>query len=132
MMRARRPSRATVIELSIPLQYAAAAGSEADTEDVATDCHICAEPFCKQDECCRALTHLSCCTQPICCGCLVRTAKRCTCRDDCDQVIAFCPFCRMIGPCDALDLFRGACVKPCRACAAKDDAPAAPPPPPEQ
>ena len=137
MLRQRRrllsSDAGTVIELSIPLQYAvstseAAAAATAQTATAPPDeaCYICAENFCNNADCCRSLTHLTCCTQPICCGCMVKTAKRCTCREDCDQVIAYCPFCRMISPCDALDLFRGACLKPCRECADSSDAAAAP------
>ena len=126
MLRTRRRG-STVIELSIPLQYGAAPASSASSSDDAEDstCYICAEAFCGSDECCRSLTHLTCCTQPICTGCMIKTAKRCTCKDECDQVIAFCPFCRMISPCEALDLFRGACLKPCRRCVAAAAEPAA-------
>jgi hypothetical protein len=87
-------------------------------------CYICANDFCGPERCCRALTHLACCTQPICCGCLLRTSFRCACKDDCDEVVSHCPFCKTVSPVTALDVFLGQ-TKVCGACSEDDDAQAA-------
>jgi hypothetical protein len=47
-------------------------------------------------------------------------AKRCTCAEDCDAVIVFCPFCREICPVGVSDIFLGACTKVCRRCGIQD------------
>lgn len=123
-----------IIELSIPMRLVrngredgAEAGGE---EDVS--CYICANAVCVADECCRTLTHLGCCTQTICCGCLLKSSKRCTCKEECDAVISLCPFCREVSPVEALDVFLGG-RPPCAACVKADHAaaPAAPRPSPE-
>lgn len=120
---------ATVIEVSIPLRTLQSEGDDADEA-----CYICANAFCASDACRRSLTHLACCTQAICCGCLSKTCKRCGCKDDCDAVIALCPFCREVSPVEVLDVFLGA-KDPCAECSKRDAAPLldAPPhaPPPD-
>jgi hypothetical protein len=115
MMRTARlragASGATVIEVSIPLSTLR---SGDDLQDDPT-CYICANSFCATDKCGLSLTHLACCTQSICCACLVKSCKRCRCKDECDAVIALCPFCREVSPVEALDMFLGG--KPgCKAC----------------
>ena len=93
-------------------------GDAGDASDIDT-CHICAHEFCLEDACGRAPTTLKCCTQPLCCSCLAKMVKRCRCSDDCEAVIALCPFCREVCPVTTLDLFLGS--RPaCKACAAKD------------
>ncbi len=87
---------ATVIELAIPMM---------DTG--ASHCHICASAFCPSHECLRSPTHLTCCTQAICTGCLHKMCKRCRCADDCAMIIALCPYCREVSPVPSLDVFRG-------------------------
>lgn len=111
-----------------------AADASDDDEDDADDtaCYICANSFCDDEDCQRAMTHLGCCTQAICCGCLLKSSKRCTCKDECDAVISLCPFCREVSAVEALDLFLG--QKPaCKACLRADaraaPTPAAEPPP---
>lgn len=95
----------------------------AATEE-AVSCYICANAFCEDDECCRAVTHLACCTQAICCACLRKSCYRCACREDCDAVVSFCPFCRSNRPVEALDLFLSG-EGPCATCVKGDDKPAA-------
>ena len=79
-----------------------------------------ANAVCAADECCRTLTHLGCCTQTICCGCLLKSSKRCGCKEDCDAVISLCPFCREVSPVEALDVFLGG-KPPCAACLKADE-----------
>lgn len=112
MPRIQRNHNAAVIEVSFPLNITR--GSDDDEEDA---CVICAHAFCVTDACCTSVTHLRCCTQALCCGCAVKVAKRCKCSDECEAVITICPFCREIGPVNALDVFLGTRV-PCKACAA--------------
>ena len=128
----RPPGRATGnrIELSIPVRLVRDAvggsGEDADDDDD-TACYICANAFCDNEDCCRTLTHLGCCTQAICCGCLLRQAKRCMCKDDCDAVIALCPFCREVSAVEVLDIFLGG-VKACASCVKADPPPPTPAP----
>ena len=82
-------------------------------------CHICRETFCEDDECCRTMTSLKCCTQTICCACATKMAMRCTCTEECSAIIAYCPYCRMVSPLQAIDVFLGH-TKPCRACCAAE------------
>ena len=114
--RARNRASA-VIELSIPMRIVRGnrESDAADEEEDAVTCYICANAFCSAEECCRAMTHLGCCTQSICCGCLLKSSKRCTCKEDCDAVISLCPFCREVSSVDALDIFLGG-KTPCAAC----------------
>lgn len=97
---------------------AAAAGGDGADDDVT--CYICANSFCAAEACCRSLTHLGCCTQSICCGCLLKSSKRCGCKDDCDAVISLCPFCREVSPVETLDVFLGH-KQPCAACVKADE-----------
>lgn len=135
--RSRTTENATVIELSIPMRLmrGSTGGGESHGEsDDDVSCYICANSFCATESCGRALTHLACCTQAICCACLVRSSKRCLCKEDCDAVIALCPFCREVSPVEVLDVFMGY-KAPCKACAKSDPPPVAPapvPPPPRQ
>lgn len=93
--------------------------SDAEREDPGS-CYICANDFCEDEECCRSLTHLGCCTQALCCGCLVKNCTQCTCRDDCVEVVSYCPFCRRISPVDTLEVFLGY-KKACGPCVKRDE-----------
>ena len=106
-----------VIELTIPMtqnmtHYNSGGG----------ECHICASAFCTNltDPCCRGSTHLKCCTQRLCTMCLVKMAKKCTCKVSCNEVIAFCPFCREISGISKEELFRGS-RQVCQKCQDKTD-----------
>ncbi len=88
---------------------------DAGDADADGACYICAHSFCEEDDCCRSMTHLACCTQTICCGCLLKSCYRCVCREDCEAVVSFCPFCRSNRPVEALDMFLGG-TRPCSAC----------------
>ena len=130
-----------IIELSIPMRLVnrrhgrGRGGDETsdDSDDDDVTCYICANSFCDEEECRRSMTHLGCCTQAICCGCLLKSSKRCTCKEDCDAVISLCPFCREVSAVDALDVFLGQKAV-CKACLRGDEraaraAPAAHDPP---
>jgi hypothetical protein len=142
--RARSARTAQVISLTIPFTRSTAASGVVHREDGGQNdddsgddvqCYICKSEFCDLGECPRSQTNLECCTQPICVGCLAKMAKRCTCAEDCDAVIVFCPFCREICPVGVSDIFLGACTKVCRRCGVRDAklvaAEAPPPEPPE-
>lgn len=105
-----------VIELTIPLAQTTGQYSGDG------DCHICASRYCKNlsDPCCRVSTHLKCCTQRLCTMCLVKMAKKCSCKLTCNEVIAFCPFCREISGISKEELFRGS-REVCGACKEKTD-----------
>lgn len=109
----------TVIELSIPMRIVNR-GRDREEEDDDVTCYICANSFCDEEECVRSMTHLGCCTQAICCGCLLKSSKRCTCKEDCDAVISLCPFCREVSAVEALDIFLGTKVA-CKACLKADE-----------
>lgn len=108
----------TVIELSIPMRIVNR-GRDREEEADEDTCYICADSFCEREECARSMTHLGCCTQAICCGCLLKSSKRCTCKEDCDAVISLCPFCREVSAVEALDVFLGQKAA-CKACARSD------------
>lgn len=111
MPRIQRSQGAAVIEVSIPLSLS---HRLADDDDDA--CFICANAFCAQDSCARGITNLRCCSQVMCCGCALKLARRCKCSEECDAVVAFCPFCREIAPLGALEIFLGS--RPmCKDCA---------------
>lgn len=111
MPRMPRSRNAAVIEASITLNLAHPSGGRDDEEA----CIICRHMFCSQETCARTATTLHCCTQALCCACAIKVAKRCTCNDDCEEVIAICPFCREIARLSALEVFLGS--RPaCRAC----------------
>ena len=99
MPRIQRNRSSAVIEVSIPLSLARR-GEDSDDDDEA--CVICAQDFCAQDACVHCMTYLKCCSQAICCGCAVTVSKKCTCEDECEAVIAICPFCREMAPLKAL------------------------------
>ncbi len=131
--RSRGSDNATVIEVSIPVRMMrgnGAAAADAGDDDDETTCYICANAFCAAEACGRAMTHLGCCTQAICCSCLVKTAKRCTCKEDCDAVISLCPYCREVSGLDALDVFLGY-KPPCAQCRVHDDPAPVPAPDPD-
>ena len=122
-------SEAVTLEFSIPMAQLGAGGRAAASrgDDDDDTCSICASTFCAMEECCRTMTHLACCTQPLCVGCVSRMARACTCCDECDKVVVICPYCREISGVECRDVFLGACKKPCKGCVAGDEA-AAPPP----
>lgn len=124
-----------VIELSIPMRLVrgggSGGGSDEAPDDDADSCYICANSFCATEQCSRTQTHLGCCTQAICCGCLLKSSKRCTCKEECDAVISLCPFCREVSSVEALDVFLGS--KPaCGVCLKADEVAAATPPTPAE
>lgn len=114
---------AVTLEFSLPLNLATA-GSSSSGSEAAGECSICASRFCPRDECCACLTHLQCCTQPLCVRCVAKLARACTCSDECDKVICICPYCREISGVSCRELFLGACKQPCADC--KDVPPAEP------
>lgn len=106
-MSEQRPSEA-VIEVSIPMRYF-------DGEQQDPDCAICAHAMCRDGRCSLTVTKLSCCDQPLCCGCFAKILKRCRCAADCTAVVGNCPFCRDMCRADAVSLFH-ARVSACRKC----------------
>lgn len=119
--RARGGTEAVTLEFSIPMAQLGAGQSRAGDDDDDDDvCSICASTFCAREECCRTMTHLECCTQPLCAGCVSRMARACTCCDECDKVVVICPYCREISGVGCRDVFLGACKKPCKSCVASD------------
>lgn len=114
MPRATTRARGARIELTIPIRMASAVAT-----DAGQDCYLCRNEFCDEDVCSRGLTHLQCCTQTMCCGCLAKLVKRCRCVEDCEAVIAMCPFCREVSPVTVLDVFLGH-AGACKGCAAED------------
>ncbi len=112
-MRTRSTDSSVTIEFTVRRDATDDTPASASTES----CYICANDFCDDDACGRSLTHLKCCTQTMCCACLAKVVKRCRCADDCDAVIALCPFCREVSPVTSLDVFLGH-VAPCKACVA--------------
>lgn len=104
------------LQITIPVSTLACS-----TEEL--ECHICSSKFCPDayGTCVRASTHLDCCEQPICVGCLAKMSKRCTCKEDCDVIIAFCPYCREISPVSAVDIFSGLKTRLCPGCLEDDD-----------
>lgn len=127
MPRIQRSHGAAVIEVSIPLSVTRGGDAESDDDD---SCFICAHSFCHAETCLRSATHLRCCSQAICCGCITRLAKRCKCQEECEAVIAFCPFCREMAPLGAIDVFLGT-RDTCKVCEALTARAAATPPPTE-
>jgi len=118
-MSRNRNRRTVELEFTIPFS-----DSSDDSDDSDMTCYICANTFCASNACSRASTSLKCCTQPICCACVAKTAKRCGCADDCEQIIAHCPFCRDISPLAARDVFLGLKAAACKACLRADALPA--------
>lgn len=107
-----------MIEVSIPFSLTRRSGASrtrGDEEEEEDECFICAHPFCADDKCARSLMHARCCSQPACCGCMVKLARACTCSEDCEAVVALCPFCREIVPLNVLEVFHGTRAE-CAAC----------------
>lgn len=106
--RVRVSGDAAIIEVSIPMR------------DACSTCHICANEFCDEETCCRTGIHLRCCTQTLCCKCMIRMCKKCRCTQTCDVVVAFCPYCRESVGVPVLDIFRGA-IDECATCRHKNE-----------
>lgn len=111
--RVYRAGTARIATIEIELPHAS------HTTDDMT-CPICAESFCARETCGRSPTALKCCDQPVCCTCIARVSKRCTCTSNCAAVIAYCPYCREISPVTSLDIFLGVKGGVCKECT--DDA----------
>lgn len=97
MSTTRRARANAVFEMEIP----------SASDDESFECPICYQGFCTEETCCRTQTNLVCCDSPICCYCLLKLAKRCTCNDDCSQVIVICSYCRELASVTALDMYLG-------------------------
>ena len=107
-----RINRSAVIEVSIPVRLRRGGG---DDDEEHYTCFVCRDEFCDADRCGRSMTTTSCCSQSLCCACMSHLARRCTCTDDCEAVIVFCPFCREMVPLRALEVFLGG-REPCKKC----------------
>lgn len=105
---------------TVELEFTIHSDSSDDSDESDMTCYICANKFCESGACSRTSTSLKCCTQPICCACVAKTAKRCGCADDCEQIVAHCPFCRDISPLTAKDVFLGLKAPACKACLRTD------------
>jgi hypothetical protein len=119
-MSRNRNRRTVELEFTIPFS-----DSSEESDEAEMTCYICTNSFCGSGACSRTSTTLKCCTQPICCACVAKTAKRCGCTEDCDQIIAHCPFCRDISPLTAKDVFFGLKATACKTCLRTDAVPAA-------
>lgn len=97
------------VEIEVPV-------TTTQEEEYADTCPICHDFFCPTQECGHTAQHLQCCTQFMCCICLLKVSKRCTCASRCTAIIAFCPFCREISPLSPLDIFLGSKAKACKGC----------------
>lgn len=118
MPRIQRNPNAAIIEVSIPVRLSHDAG-DLDDDD---PCFICAHAYCTNDACKHTVTRLRCCSKVVCCGCISKLAMRCTCDDECEKIIAMCPFCRAIARLEALEIFLAS--RPvCKECTV-DDGPA--------
>lgn len=96
-------------------------------DEVAEDvtCTICRESLCPSFTCGRSQMQLKCCDGPMCCKCACELAKRCTCDDECENIIVFCPYCRNVSKLDPMDLFLGMNSKiktPCKTCESMENA----------
>ena len=89
-------------------------------EDVGDECGVCLATFCDDEVCNKTAIQTTCCGQGICAACVSKLATRCTCTDECSQIIYMCPFCRTIARSSALDVFLGT-KRPCKACKAAHD-----------
>jgi hypothetical protein len=94
----RTRGNATVVEIIVPMR------NRLGHNDM---CTICAHEYCVSNSCAHNATNLSCCGQSVCCGCIAKMSKRCTCSEECEAVIVICPFCREITPISALDILSG-------------------------
>lgn len=119
------PVRISPVHINIPVRFLSGALTSArdDASEAADMCYICKSGFCQYDECCRTMTHLDCCSQPMCCRCVAKVCRRCNCKEDCDAVVSTCPFCRKHCPVNTLDIFLGG-QEPCEHCASQDSRPA--------
>ena len=97
----------SVIEFTIPLRCVVPSSDDFDDDaasDATTDddpltinnneCAICMHHACTTRECSRSPTKTSCCSQTLCCGCLVKLMRRCKCTATCRESVGICPFCR--------------------------------------
>lgn len=114
----------SVIEVTIPLQYVQPPPSDSDTESViesddspnSHECVICMHPTCFTRECQRTLTHTTCCSQVICCGCFIKLLRRCKCAVGCRAIAGTCPFCRDMMRAETILQVYLATIPPCRRC----------------
>ena len=93
-------------------------------EDVGEDCGVCLAPFCEDDACYKTCVQTTCCLQGMCAGFAAKLVTRCTCTDECRQIVFPCPFCRSIARITAFDAFIGT-KRACKACKAVEAADAA-------
>jgi hypothetical protein len=100
-----REARRAVIAVEIPIPGQAG-----------LSCTICRADFCPLDQCKKSMTHMNCCETPLCSECISKCAFQCRCDDDCEQVVAYCPYCRSVSAVSALDIFLGLSRKVCVAC----------------
>ena len=103
----RQRNVTAVLEFPLPSRISRSLGIGDDDDEAEETCFICAVPFCGRGTCPHTATQMPCCSQGLCCGCAVKVLKRCKCADDCDAVVAFCPFCREVMAVGALDIFLG-------------------------
>ena len=89
-------------------------------EDMGDECGICLRPWCADDVCSRTSSQTNCCLQFICSSCTVKISLRCTCENDCPNVIYICPFCRNISKAEPVTLFLGA-KRACKKCRDSDN-----------
>ena len=105
----RQRNLTAVLEFPLPSRLSRSFGiASGDDEEEEESCFICASVFCSHGTCPHTATQMPCCSQGLCCGCAVKFLKRCKCGDECDAVVAFCPFCReVMGGVGALDIYLG-------------------------
>lgn len=94
---------------------------EVSVQNDIDECPICTMPLCLDETprnvCPRLATTLGCCLQVLCCGCLMKLpVKICACKEDCDAVVAVCPFCRDAVGVSAQELLVGSRTRVCSAC----------------
>ena len=102
--------REATIEVSIPMLLMnsdSSASSASSSSGGDPECAICCNAMCPTDACKGTSTLLTCCGQPMCCGCLYKVLKRCRCVEGCKAVIGMCPFCREMCRADAISIFLG-------------------------
>ena len=125
----RQRNVTAVLEFPLPSRISRSFGIADEDDDTEETCFICAVPFCARGICPHTATHMPCCSQGLCCGCAVKVLKRCKCAEECDAVVAFCPFCREVMAVGALDVFLGtrAVCKECQATPVPEQTPSTPP-----
>lgn len=89
-------------------------------EDMGDECGICLRSWCMEDICCRTSSQTNCCFQFLCSSCTVKMSLRCTCDENCPNVIYICPFCRNISKSEPVTLFLGA-KRVCKKCRDRDN-----------